>query len=471
MKAFSRIIVAIVFVTISLISRGNAQSPTEIFEKFRPAVCLVEYYKNVSSRSKIGSYVKVKEYRIGVLVDAGGLVMVNSDVYPLSLDIITGNGMGFFSGEPSDFKVKLHDGRELEAEFVGKDDLSQVAFLQISEKLTEPLPFVEFSSTDSVKVGQPVYLLELLGEPYHFQPLFTPVFINAVLTTPRKKFLVKNETNALSAGGLVISAAGKALGVTLRSEVEFDFDVSPDMTEGNTLFLEIAPSEWFRKLIANPPVLTPTAHQGKSWLGISMQALTEELKEYWKVPARGGVVVDRVFPDSPAEKAGLKVGDVIFRFNDEELEIDRDDDLEQFRNLITQQPPGTTIELTLFRDGKVKSKKVTLAAAPRAIDLAEKFQARELGLEVREITSDILFDYDYAPDIKGVYVFQVDRAAPAGIGGLRPGSIITHLNGEPIEDLRDFQQTLTRILQAHPKKLMFRIQEPRATDFVFVDVK
>ena len=82
----------------------QGESPLELYNRFRPVMCRVQFYKNVSSQSQIGSYIKIKQHRVGIVVNPEGLIMVNSDVYPLSLDILSGTGMSFASGEPTDFR-------------------------------------------------------------------------------------------------------------------------------------------------------------------------------------------------------------------------------------------------------------------------------------------------------------------------------------------------------------------------------
>ncbi len=468
-----RVVLSYLFFIFILGTSGLfAQSPREIFQQFRNKMCLVKFYKNVSSQSQIGSYIKLKQYRIGVVVKPDGLVMVNSDVYPLSLDILSGEGASFSSGEPTDFKIKSSDGKEYPATFVGKDDISQVAFLQINkDSLTHPLPFVQFQPTDSVTVGEQVYLLEFLAETYHFEPMFTHLNINAIIHSPRKKFLVNNAVTALSAGGLVINSAGDAIGVTLRTEFSYHFMAPSEFDEFQKEYLEIAPSEWFTGLIENPPVLVRRKYRGKPWLGIGMQALTPELKNFWNVPADGGVIIDRIYPKSPAEKAGLKIKDVIIAYNDKPLEIDREEELNRMRELVLQTPPGSTVQLKIFRNGKLKTKTITLSPAPRAIDLAEKYQSPDLGIEVRELTYDVLYDYNFPPDTRGVYVYQVDRTSPAGLGGLEVGSVITKVNNKPVTDLSSFQSVIRKVMAEHPPKIMFQVQQRSMTDFVFVDLK
>lgn len=466
-----RNLLLVIFLILAVMAPGDCQPSRALFQEFRPKICLVQYYKNVSSQSQIGSYFKVKQYRIGVIVAPDGLVMVNSDVYPLSLDIISGEGASFSFGEPSDFKVKLFDEKEYEAEFIGKDDQVQAAFLKITAPLPAPLPYVDFASGEEIEVGQPVYLLELLQERYNFEPLFTPYTINAVIPTPRRKLLINAENYALSAGGLLITAAGEAVGVTLRSSMDFSFRPPSEFEEFHKEYLEIAPSEWFRDLIKNPPMLGKADYQGKAWLGIGMQALTPELRDYWQTPSEGGIVVNRVYPASPAEKAGLKVQDVILTFDYQPVDIKRNEDLNRFKEMITAKAPGASVELTLFREGKTRKQKVKLDAAPRAIDLAEKIQLSELGVEVRELTRDILYDYNLPLDTEGVYVYQVDHASPAGLGGLEVGGIITRVDGQAVQDLQSFAAMIKRANEGNPRKIMLQVQQRRETQFVFVDVK
>ena len=451
-------------------AQNSFQSPKEIFQYYKNRICRVSFYKNIASRSRIGTYLKVKQYRIGIIVKPTGLIMVSSDVYPLSLDIISSSGASFFSGEPTDFRVKLPDGKEYKARFVGKDDLAKVAFLQIVDSLPQPLPYVQFAASNNLDIGDPIYVLELLGSRYDFQPLFTPLIINAVITNPRKKFLVNNYIPALSAGGLVIDRKGQAIGVTLKSSALTGFHTPSEFEEFRQDYLEIAPSEWFQKLIQNPPVLKKSSHQGKAWLGIWMQALTPELREYWRVPAKGGVVVNRVYPKSPAEKAGLQIGDIIIAFNGKSLQINKDEDLESFQEMVRQLPPGAKVTLQLFRKGKILTRQLHLEAAPLAIDLSPKFQLEELGIEVRELTRDVLYNNNLPLNTPGVYVFRVDPASPAGLAGLEIGDIIQKVNRRPVKNLRDFQKQITKIVKTHPKKLEFFVLSGRVTRFVYVDI-
>jgi serine protease Do len=459
--------------TILLLSFQQAMtglSPKELYKNYRPAVCLVSFYQNIASDAKIGSFDKIKKYRIGVLVNSTGLVMVSNDVYPVSLDFVSSGG-SFLSGLPTDFQIKLEDGQEYPAQFLGKDDQAMVAFIQIQEPPEKKqFPFVAFHETSEVNIVDSIYVIELLTQNFNFSPLFTAHQINAVVESPRRKFLVNNYLPALSAGGLVMNSRGETIGVVINPTLDFSFDSGTEFEDYHKNFLEIAPSEWFMNLIQNPPNMPEKQITQKAWLGIQMQALTKELKEYWKVPQEGGVIINKVFPESPAEKAKLQVGDVILAVEDSVLLITKEEHTANLRNLILSYPPNSSVQVKIFRNGKIINKKITFIPAPKAIGLAESFPVPQLGFEIRELTRDIVFLNNLPLDTPGVFVYQVDRASPAGIGGLEMGDIIQEINGQRIENLEQSKELINQLQKISQKIYMFKVLSGHMTRFVFLDL-
>ena len=445
-------------------------SPGEIYQSAKSHICLVSFYQNIASDSKIGSFDKIKKYRIGVLISPNGLVMVSNDVYPVSLDFASSGG-SLLSGMPSDFKVKLFNGDEYPAHFLGKDDQAMVAFIKIHNVRDDLFPFTEFVPTLSIEMSDSVYILELLAQNYNFSDLFTAHQINAVIESPQRKFLINNYSPALSAGGLVLNKRGQAIGVTVNQSFDFTFLQPGDFEDFHKNYLEIAPSEWFVDLIKNPPNLQENQASQKSWLGIRMQALTPELKEYWNVPQDGGIIINQVFSKSPAEKAKLKTGDIILAVDDSTLLIKKDEHTARLRNLILSIAPGSEIQLKIFREGQTLSKIVTLTAAPKAIGLAASFPVVEWGFEIRELTRDILYQDDLPLNTPGVFVYQVDRASPAGIGGLLIGDIIQEINEQELTGFDMAKEIITSYIDKKQKMHMLKVLSNRNTRYVFIDLK
>lgn len=210
--------------------------------------------------------------------------------------------------------------------------------------------------------------------------------------------------------------------------------------------------------------------EGHSWLGVETHEVsTEDVKE-WKLPAERGVVVERVTPDSPAGKAGLKEKDVITEINGQRVE-----GTAQFRRMVRETPPGRKVQLTVWRGGQTQTLSATLGKAEEgrrtfstATPGAFAFRLPEvealgdlpqldmdsdmvtgmfagarprLGIDAEDIGGQ-LGAYFGAPDGEGVLVRGVNEGSPAEKAGVKAGDVITQFNGEPIRSLGDLRERL-----------------------------
>ncbi len=469
-KGLTRFVFFLVITACMTTTVYSGQNPEKLFKRYENGIVRVEYFKNVTANSEIGNYVKKKQYRIGLVVRSSGIIMVSNDVYPLSLDILSAQGGSFFSAPPTDFKVTLPNGKSYPAEFLGKDDQAEVAFLKAQLPPDSTLDSVTFSFGKEAHMGEKIYLLELLSKKYDFAPLFTPTHVNAVIRKPRLKYIVDHVTPSLSAGGLVIDSSGNAIGITLKPPAAFDFSDPEDFgAEGGNIYTEIAPADWFKSLIANPPILKNSRKNGKPWLGIRMQALTTSLKKFWKIPFAGGVVVDKVLPESPAEKAGLQPRDIILAVNNKAVYFDRDQDLQRFREMVINLLSHHKAAFKIFRNGKTIIKNIMMEPAPPSIDLSPKLELPDLGFEVREITRDVLYQNNLPLNTRGLYVFRVDFAAPAGLAGLQIGQIITEVDQNPVRDLQGFKKIIKKSMEATTPKVLLKVLDRHRNRFVFIE--
>jgi serine protease Do len=210
--------------------------------------------------------------------------------------------------------------------------------------------------------------------------------------------------------------------------------------------------------------------EGPSWLGVETQEVSADKVKELKLPAERGVVVDRITPDSPAAKAGLKENDVIA-----EVDGQRVEGATQFRRMIHEIPAGRTVQLTVWRDGKSQMLSATLGKAEevhRGLMNAEPgafvFRMPEveipempevppmewdngtlvlpgvrprLGIDVEDISGQ-LGAYFGAPDGEGVLVRNVNPGSAAEKGGVKAGDVITTFNGDRIRSLGDLREKL-----------------------------
>ncbi len=209
--------------------------------------------------------------------------------------------------------------------------------------------------------------------------------------------------------------------------------------------------------------------EGASWLGVESQEITSEKAKELKLPAERGVLLERILPDSPAAKAGLKDNDVITEINGQRVE-----GAAQFRRMIHEIPAGRSAQFTVWRDGRAQSISVTLGkseergnrwlkSAPRSfsfqlpnIEIPEVAPMPEmdwgaygvlagarprLGIDAEDLSGQF-GAYFGAPDGEGVLVREVNSSSPAEKAGVKSGDVITSLNGDRIRSLGDLREKL-----------------------------
>jgi serine protease Do len=210
-------------------------------------------------------------------------------------------------------------------------------------------------------------------------------------------------------------------------------------------------------------------NEGASWLGVESQEISSEKAKELKLPAERGVLLERIVPDSPAAKAGLKDNDVITEINGQRVE-----GAAQFRRMIHEIPAGRSAQFTIWRDGRAQTISVTLGksedrgnmwfkSAPRAlsfqlprVEIPEVMDmpgmdwstggvlagARpRLGIDAEDLSGQF-GTYFGAPDGEGVLVRAVNAGSPAEKAGVKSGDVITSLNGERVRSLGDLREKL-----------------------------
>ena len=208
---------------------------------------------------------------------------------------------------------------------------------------------------------------------------------------------------------------------------------------------------------------------GASWLGVESQEISAEKAKELKLPAERGVLLERIVPDSPAAKAGLKDNDVITEINGQRVE-----GAAQFRRMIREIPAGRSVQFTVWRDGRAQTVSVTLGksedhanmwfkTAPRAfsfqlpnIEVPEVAPMPDmdmggyavlagsrprLGIDAEDLNGQF-GAYFGAPDGEGVLVREVNTGSPAEKAGVKSGDVITSLNGERVRSLGDLREKL-----------------------------
>ncbi|HSH27636.1 MAG TPA: Do family serine endopeptidase, partial [Wenzhouxiangella sp.] len=367
----------------------------------------------------------------GFIVESDGLVITNHHVIDGADEII----------------VRLSDRREFEAELIGSDAETDIAVLRIPAK---NLPTLEFGSTENLKPGEWVIAI---GSPFQFEQSVTAGIVSAKGRSQgaRQQYVPFIQTdvaiNRGNSGGPLISTDGKVVGIN-------SWNLS---SHGGNIGLSFSiPSEVAQNSIEQ---LLETGHVTRGFLGVQLQAVSREQADALGLERPAGALINRVEPGSPAEKAGIEVGDVILEFNG--TPIDQHSELPP---LVGMQRPGSDAEMTIWRWGERQTIDVTLGereadAVARGSDGEGTVEpSNALGLIVEPLSDELR--ERYGDPEGGVLIVEVesDNAYRAGI---RRGQLIMMINNRPVGDMDDFNEIVAGIEPGRTVALL--VQQARGT--------
>ncbi|MBN2120133.1 MAG: Do family serine endopeptidase [Candidatus Omnitrophica bacterium] len=356
----------------------------------------------------------------GVIIDKEGYILTNEHVV---------------SGADT-IKVRLADAREFDAEVKGADSRSDLAVIKIK---ASNLPAAVLGDSAEVKIGQWVVAI---GNPFGFaiegsQPTVTVGVISAlhrdlpILGRRDKSYNDLIQTDAAinpgNSGGPLVDMAGRVIGI----------NAAIISTTGGYQGLGFAipvnkAKKILQKLIKGEEILY-------GWLGVSIQDLNEDLKNYFGLSQEEGALIIDVFKDSPASKAGLMEGDLIL-----ELEGQRVTKVKDLVDKVTNRDPETKITLKILRQNKLMDIEVTLGKRPGDLEGFET-KTKEVGfrgLEVDDITDEIKRRYRISDD-EGAVVTYVEPDSPADKAGIIASDIIQSVEGNPIKNKKDFLDAIS----------------------------
>ncbi|MCA9079380.1 MAG: Do family serine endopeptidase [Planctomycetaceae bacterium] len=354
----------------------------------------------------------------GFIVDASGIILTNSHVVE-GADRVT---------------VQLQDGREIDAESWHFDPRTDVAVVRI--KIDEPLPAITLGDSDPMQVGDWVLAL---GNPFSVGTTVTAGIISAVGRGPgineRENYLQTDAAvNPGNSGGPLVNLNGDVVGINTAISTR---------SGGYDGISFAIPSNMVRWVADQ---LIEKGRVERSYLGVKLQPMSAEIRRQLGVDSTLGALVNEVFPDTPAAKAGLEVGDVILKFENADV-ADQADLVSQ----VEQSAPGKSYRLTVLRAGQTKIVPVTLESMPsdytpamqrlnaesKAAD-PEQTELGKLGIEVSGLTPELAQRLGVDEETTGVVVRGVKPGSPADRSGLIPGDIIQRVGTESVNSVDEF---------------------------------
>lgn len=325
-------------------------------------------------------------------------------------------------------KVILQDRREFEAKIVGTDPKSDVAILEIK---TGKLPTLNLGDSSKLEVGEWVVAI---GNPFGLSHTLT---VGVVSATGRNSLGINHyedfiQTDAAinpgNSGGPLVNLDGDVVGINTAI-----FSKSGGyMGIGFAIPINLA-NDIAQQLMKHGEVT-------RGYLGVLVQELSPELAESFDLEKNEGILVAQVMDDSPADKAGIKQGDIIIYFRDKQISS-----IASFRNLVALTSPDSEVLLKVIRDGKPVKVMVTINKLTQEKEqtLSHNQQSDELGLTVQDITPNLAEKFGVKSG-QGVFINEVKTGSIADMANVKVGSVILQVNRVNIKNTNDFNRELKK---------------------------
>lgn len=326
--------------------------------------------------------------------------------------------------------VLLNNGvkREISATFIGGDDRTDVAMIKLDEEIEGGFPALSLANSDEVEVGEWVLAV---GNPFQLEATVTAGIISAkgrqnLQITDLEDFLQTDAPiNPGNSGGPLIDLEGNVIGM----------NTAIVSRSGGYMGIGFAiPSNMLKNIKEQ---LIEKGSVSRGFLGVSLQPIDKDLAEAFDLKKAEGALVVDVVEGSPAEKAGLKQGDIITKVNGRPVA-----DPSTLRNEVMLLKPNTQVNLTINRNGKMISLPVVLGTFGQSTFHSSVAASNLLGISVDNLTQENIQTYGLQPTDKGVVIIDVKPDSPAGRAGLQSGFVVMAVNHTEVKHVKDFDEAL-----------------------------
>ena len=424
---------AVVYISTEQTVKSNPQGS----EQFR------EFFGDEFLRRFFGEVPQEREYKRQGL---GSGFITSKDGYILTNNHVVANA--------DKIKVTLADKREFDAEIIGTDPKTDVAVIKIKG---DDLPTVTLGDSNELEVGDWAIAI---GTPFGLSQTVTAGIISAegrsnIGINDYEDFIQTDAAiNPGNSGGPLVNIYGQVVGI----------NTAIFSRSGGYQGIGFAIPINMAKSIQNSLITHGKVVRG--WLGVMIQTVTPEIAKGFDLEEATGTLVGDVLKGGPAEKAGIQRGDVIVRFDGQEI-----DGPNSLKNIVAGTEVGKKVDVVLIRNGKEETIKVDLGEQPgddQSTAEAPVETATAFGLSVQELTDEVANKLGYTGE-KGVVISNVEAGSPAYEAGLRRGDLIKEINKESVESIDDYNETMKAL--GDEKSFLALIQRGENTLFVVVSAE
>ncbi len=443
---FADLIEAVSPAVVAISVKGSAtQNPLSMPEfQLPPGSPFEEFYDRFFKYRDRGNHTEPRKYNAqgsGFIVDPDGIVVTNHHVVKGAEEIM----------------IITKGGKEYAAKLKGYDAKTDLAVLQV--ETDGELPYVVFGDSESARVGDWVLAI---GNPFGLGGTATSGIISArgrdINAGPLDDFLqIDAPINRGNSGGPLFNANGHVIGVNTAI-------FSPN--GGNVGIGFAIPSSMASTIVDQ---LTSKGHVERGWLGVQIQGLTDDLAESLGLSEAKGALVSSIIEDSPAQHAGMLVGDVIITFDGNDV-----DEMRDLPRIVANTPADSNAKVDVWRNGKVHSLDVKVGESEREtpveIGSNERSSKGKLGLALAELNDETRARYRVDDESDGVVVVRVVPGSPAAKKGIRPGDVIKMVGNSEVEKPDQVVREVKKAVDDERKSVLLLVERDGSDRFVAVSI-
>lgn len=386
----------------------------------------------------------------GFVIDSSGYIVTNNHVIE----------------QANEIKVKFQDETELEAELIGTDKLTDLALLKVKPK--KPLTYVKFADSDKARVGHSVIAI---GNPFGLGGTVTSGIISAfnrdINAGPYDSFIQTDASiNRGNSGGPLFNLEGEVLGINTAI-------FSP--TGGSVGIGFSIPANLAKPIIEQ---LKKFGKTQRGWLGVRIQEITPDIAKSLGLKNEEGVLISMVNPGEPAEKGGLKAGDVILEFNGKKIK-----DVKSLQRTVADSAVESKAKVKVWRNKKIKSFTVKLGelekfseADPEKKESDENVSTNEIeiediGLRFLGLNADLRKKYSLPSNLKGVVITAVKRDSFASRAGLSVGSVISQISQNNVTSAEEAKKIFDDSKKKGLESVLLQVFQNDFSRFLILKIK
>jgi serine protease Do len=436
---------------------GGGQGPE--VPSFPPGSPFEQFFKDFMNRQHGGNgggnqpqtpARRMQSLGSGYIIDPTGIVVTNNHVID-GADEIT---------------VRLQDGTELKATLVGRDERADIAVLKVTSE--KPLPFVPFGDSDKSRVGEWVLAI---GNPFGLGGSVTAGIVSArgrdIGQGPYDDFLQTDAAiNRGNSGGPLFNMDGEVIGMNTAI-------YSPS---GGSIGIGFSiPSNLVKNVVEQ---LRDFGRARRGWLGVRIQQVSPEIAESFGLKDPSGALVAGVEDNGPAAKAQLKNGDIILKFNGQDVK-----EMKNLPRIVAETTIGKSVPVTIWRDGKEQVIEAVVGELPDDVKKAgavttpdkptppKTVELSGLGIKLGALTQELRDKFTIGKDQKGVVITDVTSGTPAADRGLKAGDVIVEVQQEEVANPSDVQDKVEKARKASRVTVLMLIQTSDGLRYVPLPLK